>query len=131
MKTRSTLRFLAFGLVALIVISAITAVAATNTIPSTRVDSDVISFNINQLKPSACSGLTLTNLVSGSGIINGSADNDLIFASTAADTIDGMGGNDCILGGGGDDTITGNDGTDICIGGDGNDSFVQCETEIQ
>jgi Ca2+-binding RTX toxin-like protein len=131
MKTRSTLRFLAFGLVALIVISTMTAVAAANTVPSTRVDSDVISFNINHLRPSACAGLTLTNLVNGSGTINGTADNDLILGRTGIDTIDGMGGNDCIVGGDGDDVVTGGGGTDVCIGGSGNDSFDQCETAIQ
>ncbi len=131
MRIRSTLRFLTFGLVALIIISTMTAVAAGNTVPSTRMDSDVISFNINQLKPSACAGLTLTNLISSSGAINGTIGNDLISASANIDTVDGMAGNDCILGGGGDDMITGGDGVDVCIGGDGNDTFDQCETEIQ
>lgn|SRR5574341_1578385 len=128
---RSPLRFLIFGLVALIIITSMTAVAATNTVPSTRVTDQPLSFNINQLKPSACSAITLTNLVTGSGTLNGTGGNDLILASSSADTIDGLGGDDCILGGSGDDSLTGNDGNDVCLGGLGNDIFTNCEFEAQ
>lgn len=128
---RSPFRLLIFGLVALIIITSITAVAATNTVPSTRVTAQMLSFNINQLKPSACSGITLTNLVTGSGTLTGTGGNDLILASSSADTIDGLGGDDCILGGSGDDSLTGNDGNDVCLGGLGNDVFTACEGEAQ
>jgi len=131
MKIQSTLRFLIFGLIALIIISTMTAVAAGNTVPSTRVDSKVISFNINHLRPSACTGLTLTNLITGSGTLTGTAINDLIVASSSIDTIDGADGNDCIVGGGGDDIIDGGAGNDICVGGPGTDTFINCETQIQ
>lgn len=80
-------------------------------------------------KPSACSGLTLTNLVVGTGAIVGTEGNDLILGGANADTIDGLGGNDCILSGGGDDTITGGADTDICLGGPDNDTFLTCEAE--
>lgn len=125
------LQFLTFGLVALILFTSVTAVAAANTIPSTRLAYVTFSIGINDLKPSACAGLSLTNLVTGAGILTGTEGNDLLLASSGADTIDGLGGNDCILGGGGDDLITGGDGNDICIGGPGVDTFVTCEGEIQ
>ena len=128
---RSLPHLLTIGLVALIVLTSMTAVAATNTVPSTRLSSALISFNINHLKPSACAGLSLTNLITGSGTLTGTEGNDLILASSAADTIAGLGGNDCILGGGGDDQITGGDGNDVCLGGPGTDTFITCEGESQ
>jgi len=128
---RFTFRFLTFSLIALMLITTLTAVAATNTIPPTRADTEMISFQINHLRPSACAGLSLTTLITGSGTLTGTAGNDLILASSGIDTIDGLGGDDCIVGGGGDDNITGGDGSDICVGGAGNDVFTTCEGEVQ
>lgn len=128
---RFTLRFLTFSLIALFIITTLTAIAATNTVPATRIGHEAITFQINHLRPSACAGLSLTTLVTGSGTITGTSGNDLILASSAADIVDGLGGNDCIVGGGGDDNITGGDGNDICIGGPGNDVFTACEGEVQ
>lgn len=124
-----TLRFLTFLLIALIVVTSMTAIAATNTVPPTRMEDQPISFNINHLKPSACSALWLTNLVTGSGTLTGTDGNDLIIAGSGADTIDGLGGDDCILGGGGMDIITGGDGDDVCIGGPDSDTLIDCEGE--
>jgi Ca2+-binding RTX toxin-like protein len=128
---RFRLRYFVLLLVVLITLSSMTAIAATNTIPSTQVEDSSITFQIAHLRPSACAGLSLTNLVTGSGALTGTESNDLILGSTGADVIDGLGGNDCILGGGGDDTINGGNDTDICIGGDGNDIFSECEGELQ
>ncbi len=133
MRTRSRFpfRILFFGMIALIVITSMTAVAATNTVPATRVDSQSLSYNINHIKPSACAGITVTTLVTGSGTITGTEGNDLILGGPGADDINGLGGNDCILGGGGDDILNGGDGNDVCIGGPGTDTFTNCEGEIQ
>ena len=129
MKNR--FRLLAFGALALILFSVVTAIAATNTVPPTRLDHSSVSVGLNDIRPASCAGISLANLVTGSGVITGTSGNDLILASPAADAIDGLGGDDCILGGGGDDSITGGDGADICIGGPDNDSFATCEGEIQ
>ena len=131
MRMSFTLRFLIFGLVALIIINLATAFAATNTVPATNVSSQMIYVGINDLKPSTCSGWTLANLITGAGTLTGTAGNDLILGGPGADVIDGLGGDDCILGGGGDDLITGGDGTDVCIGGPEADSFLTCEGESQ
>jgi Ca2+-binding RTX toxin-like protein len=128
---RSALRFLIPGLFVFLIVATLTAVAATNTVPPTRIADHPNSFYINHLRPSACNGISVTNLVTGSGAILGTEGNDLILGSAGADTIDGLGGNDCILGGGGDDMLTGGDGSDVCIGGIGNATFDGCETEIQ
>lgn len=130
-RFRLPLRFLIVGLAALLIMSSLTAVAATNTVPPTRVDSRAVFFDINHLKPSACAGITVTNLVTGSAVLTGSEGNDLILGGAGADEIYGLGGSDCILGGGGDDLINGGDGSDVCIGGPGSDMFTDCEGEIQ
>lgn len=129
MKMPLPFKFLACALFLLIWISAVTAIAATNTVPSTRADESSAGIGINSLKPAACAGLYISGTVSGSGIITGTAGNDLILGSSGADTIDGLGGNDCIVGGGGDDLITGGEGTDICLGGSGSNTFTDCEGE--
>ena len=131
MKLSTPLQILAFGLITLILVSSVTAVAATNTVPATRVTDQIRSVGVNDLKPSACAALSLTNLIIGAGTINGTNGNDLILGSSSIDTIDGLDGDDCILGGGGDDLITGGPGTDVCIGGPGIDTFTTCETQIQ
>ena len=125
------LRILTFGLVALIIISSVTAFAAINTVPATNVVHQTVTVGINDLKPSTCTGWFLTNLVIGTGTFNGTEGNDLILGSSGTDTIDGLGGDDCILGGGGDDQVTGGDGADICVGGQGSDTFITCEGESQ
>jgi hypothetical protein len=122
MKTATLFRTLTYGLLALILFSAVTAIATTNTVPSTHMTSQDRSIGVNDLKPAACGGIFLTSLVSGSGTITGTAGNDLIIGSSGVDIIDGSGGDDCILGGG---------DSDVCTGGLGNDAFVSCETKIQ
>ena len=126
---RNPLQILTVGLIALIIVSAATAVAAANTIPPTNVTQQDFPITANDLRPPACAGLFLNDIISGSGNFSGTAGNDLIIGSSGDDTINGMGGNDCIVGGGGNDTIDGGDGSDICIGGPGNNSFVNCEGE--
>lgn len=126
-----TFRVFVAGILALLILTSLTAIAATNTIPSTRIEDQRYSFGAMQLEPSSCAGIFVTNLVSGTGTLTGTAGNDLILGGPDADTIDGAGGDDCILGGGGDDIITGGDGMDICIGGSGNDQFTDCEGESQ
>lgn len=131
MKRLSPLRLLALGLAALVLFTSVTALAATNTVPATQMDSEAMIIGLNDKKPPACEGWFLTNLVTGTGTISGTVGNDLILASSMADIIDGLGGDDCIVGGSGDDQITGGDGNDVCMGGLDNDTFMACEGEYQ
>jgi Ca2+-binding RTX toxin-like protein len=131
MKPRIVFRIVLFGLIALVLVSVATAFAAGITTTPSNIGIQTAPVTAEDIKPAACSALTLTNIVSGTGIITGTSGNDLIIGSSGNDIIDGLGGNDCILGGGGDDIIDGNDGTDICIGGPGNDSASNCETWIE
>lgn len=106
--------------------------AAGNTVPASKAGQHTKAITVNDIKPTHCAALTLTNLVSGSGgNILGTTGNDLILGSTVAETIKAGDGNDCILGGGGDDRLEGENGTDVCIGGNGIDDIRTCETVYQ
>jgi hypothetical protein len=131
MRIPASLPFFAFGLLALILVSITSAFAAGLSVPASNVGQHSVPITAEDIKPAACAALYLTNIVSGSGALTGTAGNDLIIGSAGADTIDGLGGDDCILGGIGDDVITGSDGIDICIGGPGTDTFTTCESENQ
>lgn len=131
MRMSTPLRLAMLGLLTLIVVSAASAFAAGLSMPASNVGLQSVPVTVEDIKPAACAGLYLTNIVSGSGVLTGTPGNDLILGSAGADTIDGLGGDDCILAGNGDDFITGGDGTDICIGGPGTDTFTTCESEYQ
>ncbi len=130
-----TARFLSLlalaGLLALIFVGVMSALAASNTVPVSRLTDQRHAITANALRPTECAALTLVNLVvcpSGGGDCTGTNQADLILGSPNADRINGRPGSDCILGGGGDDTIDGFAGSDVCIGGPGNDTFNRCET---
>jgi hypothetical protein len=125
-----------------ILLSMMTALAASNTVDPSFLHSESFSIDIDDLTPPQCASLNLVNIVTGSGTITGTTQNDLILGSSGGDTIVGNAGlwdtsDDCILGGGGNDTIWGDGwlfggtGTDVCIGGPGTDTFRNCETQIQ
>jgi Ca2+-binding RTX toxin-like protein len=129
MKRRLFFQIALFGLLLLIFVSASTAFAANLTVSGSNVGLESITVRANKLKPAACSGLDLTNIVSGSGTITGTNGDDLIIDSSGDDTINGLGGNDYILGGAGNDTIDGGDGeNDVCIEGSGANAYFNCET---
>jgi len=132
MITRILHRLALFGLIALILASVITAVAAANTVPPSRLTDQSRPITANDLKPPECAALNLREIVVGSGDIKGTGKNELILGSSGPDTIRSLPGDDCILGGGGDDHLSGDKDTDVCIGGPGNDTFDDsCETQIQ
>jgi Ca2+-binding RTX toxin-like protein len=121
-----------WGLAILIFISVLTAIAAGNTIPSSRLDENTATMNANAIKPASCSALNLTRIViCTGGNCDGTGQNELILGTPADERIRGRGGTDCIVGGDGDDDIIGNNGGDVCIGGPGTDTFTTCETKIQ
>ncbi len=131
MLKRFLYRMALFGLLVLILTSLVSAVAASNSVPGSRAGRTVLTIDANALKPPECASMNLTNIVTGSGNIDGTKHNDLILGSPGVDTITGKGGTDCILGGGGNDDITGSNGGDVCIGGPGTDTFSKCERSIQ
>ena len=107
-------------LLSLIILGVINAFAATNTVPSFRMDDANLPITANDIKPSDCNSLNLSNIVVAG---NGTAANDLILGTSGNDNLRGSDGNDCIVGGDGDDTLQGQKGNDIVLGEDGNDSL--------
>lgn len=120
-----------WSLVALLslVAAATSGLLASNSMPATKLGQTGTSVTADGLKPSACSSISVTNIVRGSTTITGTSGNDLILGSSGADVIDGGNGDDCIIGGAGLDTITGGAGTDVCIGHAGV-TFSSCETTV-
>ena len=135
-----------------LLITVLSATAASNTVPLTRADKDSIGINADTLKPAECSGITLTNIVDVGAGESGTSANDLILGTDKADAeIRGGAGDDCILGGkgndrqkigpdwvgglygeAGDDVLIGGPGKkDVCEGGAGSDTFYTCETVVQ
>jgi Ca2+-binding RTX toxin-like protein len=104
--------------------SMVTAFAATNTVPPTKLHDSTTAITPEDLAPADCATYqTLTSVVAASGNYTGTAASQLILGSNSGQTIDGGGGDDCILGGGGNDTLRGAAGVDLIYGGPGNDSI--------
>jgi Ca2+-binding RTX toxin-like protein len=121
-------RLLLLGLSALLLFSLISASAAANIIPKSNLDEIHRQVTADDKKPSACGAQHIERLITGTGVISGTSDNDLILGGPGADTISGEGGDDCIVGGGGGDTLIGSSGDDTCIGGPGSDTLdATCE----
>jgi Ca2+-binding RTX toxin-like protein len=124
-------RFGVAGLVLLVLVAG-GAFTASSSVPSTHASKRISAIGANDLKPSACSGITVTNKIVAAGDADGSSGNDLLIGRTAGQRLRGRDGNDCIVGGAGDDELIGEAGTDVCIGGPGNDTLDgTCETRIQ
>jgi Ca2+-binding RTX toxin-like protein len=104
--------------------SVVTASAASIATPVTSATHSTRGVTANDLKPAACAGITVTAVVSGSGVITGQGSvSELITGSAGADTISGLGGDDCILAGAGDDIVGGGNGNDVVLGQAGNDTL--------
>ena len=101
-----------------------------NVIPVSDAGTAQQAISVDQVKPSECASVTVTDRISGSGVVTGTGGNDLITGSAGPDVMEGLAGDDCILGYEGADAIDGGPGTDVCVGGPGDDTFVACETEI-
>jgi Ca2+-binding RTX toxin-like protein len=115
-----------------LLLSGAVAFTAGNAVQGSKIGETLISQSVNDIKPSQCSGITLTGLVTGTLIVNGTDANELILGSVAIDTINGGGGDDCIIGGALGDTLVGGLGNDVCIGGGGTDVLdVSCEVALQ
>jgi Ca2+-binding RTX toxin-like protein len=128
-------RLAIINLTILIVISAASAITATNTVPSSHLDEVINIINANLLKPAQCSAITLTAILycpTGGGNCDGTDASELVLGSSVDDNIRSGKGDDCVLGGDGNDTIAGEQNTDVCFGGPGPDGFhPSCETQIQ
>ena len=107
----------------MIILSMFNAIAASNYVPTTYAMDKTFPIDQNQFVPAICKNIVFDNIISGSGKIQGTPGNDLIFGSDGDDDIKGVNGDDCILGGGGNDLIFGQNGDDIIDGGPGEDTI--------
>ena len=128
----SFLRLLVAAFVLVLGASVISASATSISTPPSSAGTYNAPIIPDDLKPAACSGIAITHLKTGQGVIIGIGNrNELILGGPEVNTIDGKLGDDCILGGGSDDDITGAQGKDVCIGGgQAGDTFTQCETVV-
>lgn len=115
---------------AIFLLSCVALANAILGVNSPRLGQNTSAINPTALEPAECraAGLAPTTIVAG---ITGTAGNDLILGTNAAETIRGNAGNDCLVGGGGNDNLRGGAGTDVCIGGPGTDTFNTCEYQYQ
>ena len=120
-----TMRMVAAMLASLAALGAVTALAAANAVPSTRIGQSDHPVLLQQLVPSQCAGISsgLSNLVVGSGDFDGTNAGDLILGSAGDDSIRGRQSGDCIVGGRGNDVLEGNQGNDVLVGGAGDDDL--------
>ena len=107
------------------------ALAAASSVAESRAGVHATTAGLNDVKPSECAALALTQLFKSAGDLTAASTNDLVLGGSAAQAIDGGDGDDCIIAGGGDDAIVGGNGNDVCIGGPGTDTFTACETIVQ
>ena len=131
MRRPGLIRLRRVGVVALLVGTLGAVLTAANTVPASRIGSSAQAITANALKPSTCSGITLSSIVTGSGTFSGTSAANLVLGSAGVDSISAAGGDDCVLGGGGNDALNGGAGTNVCIGGPGTDTFTNCATQIQ
>jgi len=113
-------------LLTLILLSVITALAATNNIPVTHLTDQSTSIAASDIAPPECDSIRSTLeaiIVCSGGNCSGTKANELIFGTSGDDTIDGKNGDDCIVGGAGDDYLSGDNGNDVLVGGPGTDTL--------
>lgn len=104
------------GLLAvLVLLAAVGAVAAANTVPPSNIGLSNTPLAIAQLLPPECAGMPISSVVySGTG----GGSNELVLGSSGPPaTLSGGGGRDCIVGGSGTTTLRGQGGNDVLIGG--------------
>ncbi len=106
--------------------------AAANNVPTSGLSDQTFGEAPDGLKPTECYQISIANLITGSGNVDGSRDNDLILASSGSDNIQGKNGDDCVVGAvvvGGQNQIDGGNGYNVCFG-NVNDNFNKCNLII-
>jgi len=109
------------------VMGAVQASTAANSVPTSRLGTMSVAGTIAQLTPPECAGLNLTNLVVGTGDVQGTSAGDLVLAGAGSSEANGGQGHDCVIGGAGTQRIRGGPGNDICIG-PVTANYQQCQT---
>ena len=120
---------LALALLAAATFVLVTGVAASNIVPPSHAGTVSVVASANSLRPAACAGLNLADVVNGPGDSGASA-NQLLLAGPADSDVVGGSGDDCIVATPWVSTIDGGTGTNICFGGIAT-VFTNCQTQIK
>lgn len=94
------------------------AFTSTGTISDVSVGVGTDEVTADEIRPAACSALSLGAILTGSSVTGGPG-SELIWGTDGDDALDGGAGSDCIVGGAGTDTLAGSAGDDVLIGGPG------------
>jgi Ca2+-binding RTX toxin-like protein len=133
MIIRLSFRLTCLGLLALILVSAFSTMAATNTVDESGASNTFHQATAEELKPSICTQTLDDNVVTGGFLISDGNQSSLVLGTSGTNLIGAGGGDDCVLGGGGNDRLwfivwlgglDGGDGDDVILGGNGNDRLM-------
>ena len=117
------------SLAALVVVSALGASAAANTVAPSNAGQVSQALLISQIAPPECAGMGLTRLQIGGGGSGGG--DDCIVAGSGSDVLRGNGGDDVLISGPGFiDFLNGGGGQDTCYGKGFFNWPISCETYI-
>ncbi len=99
MKTRLIIWFAGFALFVLVVASILTAAAASNTVPPTRLSDQSIEITANDIKPPQCKSFDLSGIfVCTKPNCKAPKPNMLVIGDSNTKKIDGGGGDSCCEG---------------------------------
>jgi len=102
MNTRLLSRLAVIALLVLLLVSVLTAAAAANTVPSTRLTDQTSAINANALKPAGCAAFDLTAIYICPYATNkkcvATTASELVLARPETNQIDGGGGVNCCVG---------------------------------
>ena len=110
------------GIGALVLIGGVAfGFSASNTVPESGLSLSEQNLLLSQLLPDECQSQSPIQLITGSGVFNGTADNDLLLGSASYDEIRATQGDDCVVGGDANDWLRGGGQADVILGQEGND----------
>jgi hypothetical protein len=99
MKTRLIAWFAGIALLILVLASILTAAAASNTIPPTRLTDQTIPITANAIKPTQCKAFDLSGIfICNKPNCKAPSSNLLVIGVANTNKIDGGGGNSCCVG---------------------------------
>lgn len=99
MNTRTLSRLAIFALGLVMLASILTAAAAANTVPSTRLTNQTRAITANALKPAQCAAFDLTGFfICSKNNCKDPNPNELVLGSPSTNKIDGGGGVSCCVG---------------------------------
>ena len=127
MRTKKFRNLVLIVLLTLVLVSVVSALAATNVVPVTHLSGQTSEITAREMAPPECDSIRNTledYFVCSSTTCNGNGNtNELILGTAGDDTIDGKNGDDCIVGGGGNDALYRGNGNDVLVGGPGSDNL--------